>query len=73
MVRFIFCFRVFNAHAADWMYFTFTEACPGTYSPMAVVSADGWSPCYHPWDYGQDPVVQWLAIARADQVPYGIL
>ena len=58
-----------NAHSADWMYFTFTETCPDADSPMGVVTADGWSPGYHPWDYGQQSVVEWLGIARADRVP----
>ena len=57
-----------DAHSADWMYFTFTEACPGIDSPMGVVTADAWSPGIYPWDYGQQPVIQWLAMARADQV-----
>lgn len=57
-----------NAHAADWMYFTFTEACPTAESPMGVVTADGWSPGFHPWNYGQHEVLDWLAIARADKV-----
>ena len=58
-----------DAHSADWMYFTFTEACPGSDSPMGVVTADAWSPGIYPWDYGQQPVIQWLSMARADHVP----
>ncbi len=61
------------AHWADWMYFTFTEACPGSDSPKGVVSADAWSPGFYPWDYQQTDVLQWLAIARADGVPRGNL
>ena len=36
---------------------------------MGVVTADAWSPGIYPWDYGQQPVLQWLALARKDQVP----
>jgi hypothetical protein len=58
-----------DAHSADWMYFTFTEACPSEDSEMGVVTADAWSPGVDPFGYGQRPVLQWLAIARADGVP----
>ena len=60
-----------DAHSADWMYFTFTEACPDASSPMGVVSADAFSPGHYPWDYGQENVLQWLALARKDKVPRG--
>ena len=33
-----------DAHSADWMYFTFTEACPNSDSSVGVVTADAWSP-----------------------------
>ena len=57
-----------DAHSADWMYFTFTEACPQSDSPMGVVTADAFSPGVDPPGYGQRPVLQWLAIARGDGV-----
>lgn len=58
-----------DAHSADWMYFTFTEACPSNDSEIGVVTADAWSPNVDPFGYGQRPVLQWLAIARLDKVP----
>ena len=58
-----------DAHSADWMYFTFTCATPSSNSTMGVVTADAWSPGVDPFGYGQRPVEQWLAIARADGVP----
>ena len=60
-----------NTHSADWMYFTFTEPCPGPYSPMGVVTADAFSPGEYPWDYDQDNAFQWLALSRRDKVPAG--
>ena len=35
---------------------------------MGVVTADAWSPGIYPWDYGQKPVLQWLAMAKADRL-----
>lgn len=58
-----------DAHSADWMYFTFTSACPDSDAEMGIVTADAWSPGVDPFGYGQRPVLQWLAIARMDGVP----
>lgn len=58
-----------DAHSTDWMYFTFTEACPSSNSEIGCVTADAWSHGVDPFGYGQRPVLQWLAIARMDGVP----
>jgi hypothetical protein len=60
---------VIDVHAADWMYFTFTEACPKKGSPIAVEVADCWSPGAVGYEFNQFLAVEYLAIVRSHKLP----
>ena len=59
-----------DVHAADWMYFTFSAACPtsAANSTVAVEIADAWSPGAVGYEFDQKLATQWLAIARKDKL-----
>jgi hypothetical protein len=57
-----------NVHSNDWMYFTWTKACPGSDSPMAITVADSWSPGLVGYQFNQFAAITYLDIARNDRV-----
>jgi hypothetical protein len=53
-----------NIHASDWMYFTWTEACPGPDSPVAVSVADPWSPALVSYEFNQFAAITILILCK---------
>jgi hypothetical protein len=58
-----------EVYANDWMYFTYTVACPTANNIMAVTVADAWSPGAVGYLFNQLLATQYLAIARCAQIP----
>jgi hypothetical protein len=57
-----------NVHANDWMYFTWTEACPSPDGPLAVSVADPWSPGLVGYEFNQFAAITYLDIVRNDHM-----
>ena len=51
------------------MYFTWTEACPGPDSRMAVTVADPWSPGAVGYEFNQRDAISYLDIAKKNHMP----
>ena len=56
-------------HANDFMYFTWTVACPGPNDRMAITEADAWSPGESGFEYGHIEATQLVALWRSDHAP----
>ena len=57
-----------TTHALDWMYFAWTSACPSPDSSLGITEADVWSPGLIGYEFDQSQAVEYLALARGDQV-----
>ena len=57
-----------NVHANDWMYITWTEACPSSDGPLAVSVADPWSPGLVGYEFNQFAAITYLDIVRNDHM-----
>lgn len=55
-----------QVHANDWMYFTWTAACPKDGDPMGVTVADPWSPGLVGYEFNQFAAITYLDIVRND-------
>ena len=60
-------------HADDWMYFVWTEACPGKDSLMVATIADAWSPGFIGYEFDHLLASQYLDLARQDHMPHDYL
>ena len=57
-----------NAHANDWIYITWAEACPNPDAPLAVSVADPWSLGLVGYEFNQFAAITHLDIVRNDHM-----
>jgi hypothetical protein len=58
-----------NVHSNDWIYFTWTPACPKETDTMAITIADPWSPGLVDCEFNQVAAINYLDIAKNNKIP----